>query len=198
MQFGPAMPILRIFDEAKAREFYVGFPRLHVRLGASLRARHVRFTRRSRAATAACTSRSITATAAPGARFRIAVDGLDAFHAELIGKKYKLRRGPGIEDMPWGTREMTVDRSVLQPHHLRRSDSPTHRPSTWRRCASPTTSVTLDEARARGALRARLGPGRPERQQGVDGGRAAFRRAPLAVACRARCAIAWSGSPAGG
>jgi uncharacterized glyoxalase superfamily protein PhnB len=43
----------------------------------------------------------------PGAVIRIEADGLDAFHAEL-GAKHKYAR-PGIEDMPWGTRDMSVE-----------------------------------------------------------------------------------------
>ena len=37
MAFGKTTPILRIFDEAKAKEFYVDFLRLQSRLGASFR-----------------------------------------------------------------------------------------------------------------------------------------------------------------
>jgi uncharacterized glyoxalase superfamily protein PhnB len=38
---------------------------------------------------------------------RIETNGLDAFHTELSSKEYKYAR-PGIEDMPWGTRDMSV------------------------------------------------------------------------------------------
>jgi hypothetical protein len=38
---------------------------------------------------------------------RIDASDLDAFHAELRAKAYKYAR-PGIADMPWGTREMSV------------------------------------------------------------------------------------------
>jgi hypothetical protein len=43
----------------------------------------------------------------PGAAMRIEAADLDAFHAELIAKSYKYYR-PGIQKMPWGTRDMTV------------------------------------------------------------------------------------------
>lgn len=65
MKFGGATPILRIFDEAKAREFYVDFLDW------------------------------------------IPVDELEAFQKELLAKQYKHAR-PGIEDMPWGTKDMSV------------------------------------------------------------------------------------------
>ena len=38
---------------------------------------------------------------------RIEVSDLDAFHAELRSKDYQYAR-PGIEAMPWGTRDMSV------------------------------------------------------------------------------------------
>jgi hypothetical protein len=42
----------------------------------------------------------------PGAAMRIQTDELDAYHEELVGKRYKYYR-PGIERMPWG-RDMSV------------------------------------------------------------------------------------------
>ena len=45
--------------------------------------------------------------ATPGSAMRIEVDDLDAFHKELTDKQYKYAR-PGIEQMPWGTRDLTV------------------------------------------------------------------------------------------
>lgn len=43
----------------------------------------------------------------PGTFVRVTVSALDELHAELMDKKYKYNR-PGIQDMPWGTREMTT------------------------------------------------------------------------------------------
>ena len=43
----------------------------------------------------------------PGAAMRIETDDLDAFRAELLAKRYKYAR-PGIQDMPWGTRDMSI------------------------------------------------------------------------------------------
>ena len=43
----------------------------------------------------------------PGAAVRIETGDVAAFHAELLSKRYKYAR-PGIEDTPWGTREMSV------------------------------------------------------------------------------------------
>jgi catechol 2,3-dioxygenase-like lactoylglutathione lyase family enzyme len=45
--------------------------------------------------------------ATPGSAMRIETSDVDAFHAELTAKQYKHAR-PGIETMPWGTRDMSV------------------------------------------------------------------------------------------
>ena len=39
---------------------------------------------------------------------RIEADDLDDFHAELLGKDYRYAR-PGIEEMPWGSRDMSIN-----------------------------------------------------------------------------------------
>lgn len=38
---------------------------------------------------------------------RVAVGDIDALHGELIAKNFAYYR-PGIENMPWGSREMRV------------------------------------------------------------------------------------------
>ena len=99
-------PVLRIFDEAKAREFYVDF------LGFSVEWEH-RFEEGlplylevSRDAVRIHLTEH-HGDCSPGAAFRIETGDLDALHAELIGKNYMFAR-PAIDTMPWGTREMTV------------------------------------------------------------------------------------------
>ena len=46
--------------------------------------------------------------ACPGAAVRIETSDVDAFHKELTAKRYKYAR-PGVQDMPWGTRDMSID-----------------------------------------------------------------------------------------
>lgn len=105
MQLSAPTPILRIFDEAKAREFYLDF------LGFTIDWQHrfepglplyLQVTR------AGCRLHLSEhhGDATPGSAMRIPVRGLDALHAELTGKAYKHAR-PGIEQQPWG-REMAV------------------------------------------------------------------------------------------
>ena len=43
----------------------------------------------------------------PGAALRIETSDLDAFHGVLASKRYEYAR-PGLEEMPWGTRDMSV------------------------------------------------------------------------------------------
>ena len=43
----------------------------------------------------------------PGAALRIETNELEAFQKQLLAKHYKYAR-PGIEEMPWGTRDMSI------------------------------------------------------------------------------------------
>ena len=106
MDFGRMTPVFRIFDEAKAREFYVGF------LGFSVDWEH-RFApdlplymQVSRDGCVLHLSEH-HGDGGPGSAIRIETDALDALHHELSTKRYKYAR-PGIEKMPWGTRDMSV------------------------------------------------------------------------------------------
>ncbi|HZN26684.1 MAG TPA: glyoxalase superfamily protein [Burkholderiales bacterium] len=106
MKLGVPTPILRIFDEAKAREFYVDFlgfnidwehrfePGLPIYMQVSKDDCKLHLSEHY----GDCT---------PGAALRIPVDELEAFQKELLAKQYKHAR-PGIEDMPWGTKDMSV------------------------------------------------------------------------------------------
>ena len=106
MRFHPVIPILRSFDEAKAREFYVAW------LGFQVDWEH-RFTpdlplymQVSRGDCVLHLSEH-HGDATPGSAVRIRVDDLEAFHAELQSRPYKNYR-PGIEDQEWGARELCV------------------------------------------------------------------------------------------
>lgn len=99
-------PILRIFDVAKAREFYVDF------LGFVWDWEH-RFA--DDAPLYAQVSRGGAALhlsehhgdACPGAAVRIREADIAAFHAGLAAKGYRFAR-PGLETAPWGERSVTV------------------------------------------------------------------------------------------
>ena len=99
------IPVLRIFDEAKAREFYVDF------LGLTLDWEHrfeVGFPLYAQVSRGALTLHLSEhhGDATPGATVFVRLTGLDALHRELAAKRYRFAR-PGIEDVPWG-RELGV------------------------------------------------------------------------------------------
>lgn len=106
MTFAAPIPIFRIFDETKAREFYLGYvgftvdfehrfePGMPLYMGVSLGACKLHLSEHH-------------GDASPGSSVRIQVDDLTAFHAALHAKSYKYLR-PGIQDQEWGFREMAL------------------------------------------------------------------------------------------
>jgi catechol 2,3-dioxygenase-like lactoylglutathione lyase family enzyme len=104
--FDDAIPVLRIFDVAKAREFYEGF------LGMSWDWEHrfepdlPVFAQVSRAGLVLFLSEHF-GDGTPGTKVILRLRGLDALHAELLGRAYRHAR-PGIEERPWGWRDMEV------------------------------------------------------------------------------------------
>ena len=106
MRFSAFAPILRIFDEAKAKDFYLGF------LGFELDWEH-RFEPDmplyAQISLGECVIHLSEhhGDASPGSAVRVAVDDIDGYHAEITGKGYKYMRR-GIDVMPWGTREIKV------------------------------------------------------------------------------------------
>jgi len=107
MAFGPTTPILRIFDEAKAREFYVGF------LGFTVDWEH-RFADNSpiymQVSKAGCVLHLSEhyGDCSPGAAVRIDAPELDAFQRELADKQYKYAKPGPPQNTEWGTRELAI------------------------------------------------------------------------------------------
>jgi uncharacterized glyoxalase superfamily protein PhnB len=106
MHLGTITPILRMFDETKGREFYLEF------LGFTVDWEH-RFEPDLPLYMQICKDDCVLhlsehfGDASPGAHLRIETKGLDEYQQSLLAKRYKNAR-PGIEEMPWGTREMTI------------------------------------------------------------------------------------------
>lgn len=101
-----AVPILRIFDVDKAREFYVGF------LGFTVDWEH-RFERDtplymqiSRGAIVLHLSEH-HGDACPGSTVFVRLTGLDDYHREISAKDYRYMR-PGVEIAPWNAKLMEV------------------------------------------------------------------------------------------
>ena len=99
-------PILRIFDEAKAREFYVDF------LGFSVDWEHRfgdNFPQYMQVFRDKCVLHLSEhhGDSSPGSALRIETDDIDAMNRELKEKSYKFAK-PAIEDTQLETREMRI------------------------------------------------------------------------------------------
>ncbi|MEM9690327.1 MAG: glyoxalase superfamily protein [Pseudomonadota bacterium] len=99
-------PIFRVFDETKAREFYVDFLGFQVDWEHRFEADLPLYFQVTRDKLVIHLSEH-HGDCAPGAAIRVPIDDLTALHAELNDKQYRYAR-PGIEDTPWGTRELSV------------------------------------------------------------------------------------------
>ena len=100
------IPIFRIFDVDKAKEFYVGY------LGFTVDWEHRFDDNAPLYMQASLGSFELHLSehygdGSPGSTVFVKVTGLDEFHRELSSKNYKYLR-PGICDEPWGARSMNV------------------------------------------------------------------------------------------
>lgn len=95
------VPILRIFDETKAREFYVGWLGFTVDWEHRFDAGAPLYMQVSREGLVLHLSEH-HGDCTPGARVRVETEMAEALHRELNAKKYKYN-GPGLEKTPWGS-----------------------------------------------------------------------------------------------
>ncbi|MYN19039.1 VOC family protein [Rugamonas sp. FT107W] len=106
MNLGSITPILRSFNEAQTREFYVDFLGFKVDWEHRFEPGMPLYLQVSRDGCVLHLTEHF-GDCSPGGAVRIATDGLDEYHAQLTAKQYKHAR-PGIEAMPWGSREMSI------------------------------------------------------------------------------------------
>ena len=107
MGFGKTIPILRMFDEAKAKEFYVDFLGFRVDWEHRFEDGLPLYMQISKDGCVIHLSEH-HGDCSPGAALRIETDGLEEFQKQLAAKEYKYAR-PGIEEMPWGSRDMSLN-----------------------------------------------------------------------------------------
>lgn len=105
--FDGIIPVLRIFDEEKAREFYIDF------LGFAQVFEHTfgeNFPIYIAIAHSACILHLSEhhGDASPGAAIRISTDDVDAFSKILAAKDYKFAKPGAASLTPWGTKEITL------------------------------------------------------------------------------------------
>lgn len=100
------VPILRIFDELKAKDFYIDYlefkldweHRFEADMPLYMQVSHDDAVIHLSEHHGDCT---------PGAAVRIETEQLDELHERISLKNYKYAR-PGIEETPWHSREMTI------------------------------------------------------------------------------------------
>jgi uncharacterized glyoxalase superfamily protein PhnB len=100
-------PILRIFDERKAREFYCDFLGFNVRFEHRFETGAPLYLGLERNGLFLHLSEH-HGDASPGANIFVVTQNVRAFHAELLGKKYAFNR-PGLDEMPWGLQMQVHD-----------------------------------------------------------------------------------------
>jgi uncharacterized glyoxalase superfamily protein PhnB len=109
ISFNRVIPILRIFDIAKADEFYQGFLAFSVDWDHRFDAKAPLYRQISRGNLILHLSEH-HGDGSPGARLRVMMDGVEAFHREISSKGYRYMR-PGLETTPWGT----IETGVIDP-----------------------------------------------------------------------------------
>lgn len=112
IEFEDAVPIIRIFDVAKAHEFYLGFLGFSVDWEHRYGSEFPLYTQISRDNLRLHLSEH-SGDASPGGNMCVYMKGIRPFHAELLGKKYRYMR-PGLEQED-GRLEVTV----IDPFHNR-------------------------------------------------------------------------------
>jgi uncharacterized glyoxalase superfamily protein PhnB len=106
MSLGKTTPILRIFDETKALEFYVDFLGFKIDWQHRFEPDFPLYLQISRGECVLHLSEH-HGDSTPGSALRIETDELEAFQQHLLAKEYQFAR-PQIQAMPWGSQDMTV------------------------------------------------------------------------------------------
>ncbi|MHC8364066.1 glyoxalase superfamily protein [Pseudomonas sp. LS2P72] len=106
MSFGKTTPILRIFDEIKAVEFYVDFLGFKIDWQHRFEPGFPLYLQVSRGECVLHLSEH-HGDSTPGSALRIETDELEVFQQQLLAKEYPFAR-PQIQAMPWGSQDMTV------------------------------------------------------------------------------------------
>jgi Glyoxalase superfamily protein len=109
IRFDLVIPVLRIFDLAKADEFYLGFLGFSVDWDHRFDANAPLYRQVSRNGLVLHLSEH-HGDGAPGARLRVMMRGVEAFQRELAGRAYRYMR-PGLETTVWGT----IETGVIDP-----------------------------------------------------------------------------------
>lgn len=107
VSFTRCCPILRIFDEAKAREFYCDFLGFRITFEHRFADGMPLYLGLERAGLGLHLSEH-HGDASPGATVFVETRNIRAFHRELTDRQYAYNR-PGLEDLPWGLQMQVSD-----------------------------------------------------------------------------------------
>lgn len=106
IQFNRVIPTLRMFDVAKAREFYLGYLGFAVDFEHRFEPELPLFMQVSRGDARLYLSEH-HGDGSPGCHITIEMKGVADYHAELAAKNYNYMR-PGLEQQPWSATTVTV------------------------------------------------------------------------------------------
>ncbi len=99
-RFRGTKPIMRVFDEAKAKEFYLGFLGFQLDFEHRFGENFPLYAQVSRAGLVLHLS-GHHGDASPGATVVVVTEEIQSYARELAEKNYMYNK-PGIEDLPWG------------------------------------------------------------------------------------------------
>ncbi|MFF2091404.1 glyoxalase superfamily protein [Paenibacillus sp. NPDC058174] len=100
------IPIFRIFDQDKAKEFYIDYLGFQVDWEHRFEPGFPLYLQISKGVVKLHLSEHY-GDCTPGSAIRIAVNGIKQLHEELISQQRSFSR-PGLEQMPWGGEECIV------------------------------------------------------------------------------------------
>jgi len=106
MKFGNTTPILRSFDEIKAKEFYLEFLEFNLDWEHRFEDDLPLYMQVSKDGCVLHITEH-HGDCSPGAALRIQVTNLEQYHDLLRDKKYKHAR-PEIQKTPWGSKDMSI------------------------------------------------------------------------------------------
>jgi len=107
LSYGPPVPVLRIFDEIKAKEFYIGFLEFKIDFEQRFGENFPLYMGLSQTNCELHLSEH-HGDACPGSQVRISVNDIEQLHSNLSAKNYKYAKPGKPEKTPWGTKELTV------------------------------------------------------------------------------------------
>lgn len=106
MSLSKTTPILRIFDEAKAKQFYVDFLGFNIDWEHRFEPGLPLYMQISRGDCVLHLSEH-HGDCCPGAAMRIQSDHIETLQKELLDKQYKYSR-PQVQQTPWGSTDMAI------------------------------------------------------------------------------------------